>query len=208
MDKDKQPEENPVLRRLPMLDGKILVTSALSGAEYHLNRLNEIFEIAESRWRLSPDFDHGEILTDAQTNEILWRLRSFFWELVGVFDLMMQWINDSFYLGIRVDKLRWENFTEILRNNKDNDCISEIHNTLCKGWNSGWYFEVRTYRNYAHRSFLPLNSLMPRQPGRILFLLEAAIKDGPPLIIREGLPKYVEEMRNLCRKVFLLSNAK
>jgi hypothetical protein len=194
-------KQNPALRRSSLLDGGQLALSALNGAAYHLNRISEILDDAERVWWEAPDFDKGRLLTSHDINEMLWHLRSFFWELVGVFDLMLQWANERFHLGVPENKVKWRTIKSAQSAVNDPAWTTAL-NILSDAWDSAWYFDVRTYRNFAHRSFLHLESLIPRQPGKVIVALEAARENAPPCAdIRDELPKYVAAMRELGETV-------
>jgi hypothetical protein len=98
-------KRNPALCRSSLLDGSQLALSFLNGAAYHLKRISAILDEAERVWWEAPDFEKGKLLTSHEINEVLWHLRSFFWELVGVFDLILQWANERFHLGVPEDKV-------------------------------------------------------------------------------------------------------
>jgi hypothetical protein len=195
-------KHNPALCRSSLLDGSQLALSSLNGAAYHLKRLSEILDEAERVWWEAPDFEKGKLLTSHEINEVLWHLRSFFWELVGVFDLMLQWTNEHFHLGVPEDKVKWRTIKSA-QSKVNAPAWPTALNILSDARDSAWYFDVRTYRNFAHRSFLHLASLIPRQTGKIIVALEAARENAPLCAdIRDELPKYVAAMRELGGKVF------
>lgn len=183
------------------LTGTKLALSSLNGADYHLTRIVRILDKAEHTWWQNPDFDNGKFLTGEDVNEVLWHLRSFFWELVGVFDMMLQWANEHFELGLSEDKVSWKT----IRNSKSrmNPAWVETLRALTAAWDSDWYFDVRTYRNFSHRSYLVPQTVIPREPGKIIVALQAARLNAPICAdIRVELPKYVAAMRQLGGIVF------
>jgi hypothetical protein len=50
--------------------------------------------------------------------ELQWRVRSFFWELVGAWDLFQQWVNDAFALGYSEDKVSMNSIRQAFENDK------------------------------------------------------------------------------------------
>ncbi|MGH7847429.1 MAG: hypothetical protein ACREQW_19960 [Candidatus Binatia bacterium] len=116
-------------------------------------------------------------------------------------DMMLQWVNEYFELGLAEDDVSWRR----IRNaqSRTNPAWLETRQILSETWDSAWYFDVRTYRNFSHRSFLHLQTLIPREPGKIIVAMEAA-RDNAPMCadIREELPKYIEAMRLLGGRVF------
>ena len=197
---------NPSLRRTGLFSGSQLALSSLNGANYHLTRIKQILDEAERVWWSAPDFEDSQFLASRDVNEVLWHLRSFFWELIGVFDLMLQWANEHFQLGLSEDQVKWNTIRQA-QPKSNNPTWMETRRVLREAWDSAWCFDVRTYRNFSHRSFLHLTTLIPRQPGKIIVAMEAA-RDNAPMCadIRDELPKYVEAVRVLGGKVFLPSD--
>jgi hypothetical protein len=174
--------------------------SSLNGASYHLTRITQILDEAEPISWQDPDFDNGKFLSGREVNEVLWHLRSFFWKLVGAFDMMLQWVNEYFELGLAEDDVSWRR----IRNaqSRTNPAWLETRQILSETWDIAWYFDVRTYRNFSHRSFLHPQTLIPREPGKIIVAMEAACDNAPMRAdIREELPKYTEAMRLLGGRV-------
>lgn len=195
---------NPQLRRKASLSGDQLALSSLNGASYHLAKITQILDQAEAVWSRDPDRQNRQLLTPKAVNEILWHLRSFFWELVGAFDLMLQWSNEHFQLELSEANVEWRTVQDATSSSEHPSWI-KVRQTLRDAWRSDWYFDVRTYRNFSHRSFLTLTTLTPTDPSqRIIVAMEAARENAPMCAdIRNELPQFVEAMRALGARVFL-----
>lgn len=190
---------HPMMRRLPILDGRTLAASALTGATYHLHQitglLNSAGELAEA-WTGE---EHPTFLSQSQINQVHWHLRSFFWELVGAFDLALQWANDRFQLGLEEHNVMWR----LIPGDAgiDQHEWDRVHSCLINVWDSEWYFEVRTFRNFSHRSFLTTTALIPKR-GKPQLMLEPAREGQCYEDIRDHLPKYLDAMRQLSGQIF------
>jgi hypothetical protein len=60
-------------------------------------------------------------------------------------------VNKTFQLGIDEKDVNWDTVCNLAKNKHK---WSEIFDMLKAVWDSEWYFEVRGYRNFAHRAFL------------------------------------------------------
>jgi hypothetical protein len=195
---------NPALRRAASLSGSQLALSSLNGASYHLAKITRTLELAEAAWRADPDRENRPPLAPKEVNEVLWHLRSFFWELVGVFDLMLQWSNEHFQLGLSEGDVAWKTVRDATSSSGHPSWI-KVRQVLRDAWDSDWHFDVRTYRNFSHRSFLRLQMLTSTDPSRrIIVALDAARENAPMCAdIRDEFPKFVEATRALGARVFL-----
>lgn len=198
-------KEHPMLRRLPVLDGRTLAASAHTGAAYHLHQITQLLNSAGRIAEAWTGDDHPPFLTQVEVNQVHWHLRSYFWELVGVFDLVLQWANDRFQLGVEESRVKWGSMRTVA--GVDQSEWSRVHLLLTEAWNSEWYFETRTYRNFSHRSFLATTALIPKH-GRPHLMLEPA-RDGQYYEdIRDHLPKYLSAMKLLSAQVFAVPDYK
>jgi hypothetical protein len=190
-----------MMKRLGVLDGTALALSAFNGASYHLDRITEVINRAEERAVEAADgVNHPLFLNATEVNEVHWQVRSFFWELVGAFDMMLQWVNERFYLGLEEGQVTWARIPT--RADKDQVEWDRVRKILEIAWDSEWYFEVRTYRNFSHRSFLMLTSLVPTR-GRPQLFLEHA-REGQPYYedVRVHLKRYLVAVQSLGADVF------
>lgn len=193
-------QSHKMMRRLSVLDGSTLAHSALTGATYHLDQINQLLKTATEAIKDWTGNEHPPFMNQDQINQIHWHLRSFFWELVGVFDLMLQWANESFQLGLDEHRVTWSTLPE--QSGINQDVWTRLRSVLSDAWESEWYFEVRTYRNFAHRSFLHLTAIVPKR-GNPELMLEHA-REGQVYYedVRKHLPKYLDAMRRLGEEVF------
>ncbi|MNR16198.1 hypothetical protein D3C85_1327850 [compost metagenome] len=196
-------KENPALRRSAALTGSQLALSSLTGARYHLATITRILDTVETGWRSASDRENRPPFAARQSDELHWHLRSFFWELVGVFDLMLQWSNEHFKLKLSEDRVSWKTVQDAT-SSIGHPSWPTVRQALRDAWDSEWYFDVRTYRNFSHRSFLRLQALVPTDPSeRVLVAIDAARENAPMCAdVRDELPRFVEAMRELGASVF------
>jgi hypothetical protein len=140
-------------------------------------------------------------LNPTETNRVHWLLRSYFWELVGAFDMMLQWANDRFARGIPEHDVRWAKMPKTAM--PEPKVWERVRAALKAAWDSEWFFEVRTYRNFSHRSFLHLTALIPKKGGKPQVMLEHA-RTGQKYYedLRIQLPKYLDATRALGAILF------
>jgi hypothetical protein len=193
---------HPALGHLSLTKGDEIAFVAFKGATYHLSFIKHILNNAEKQIGVDSSESPESFISQKELTELLWHLRSFFWELTGSFDLMLQWVNDRFALGIREDQLLWRNIPELA--GKDQNIWNRVHQSLEDAWNSEWLFEIRMYRNYAHRSFFQIISVINREKGEAQVFLPLAREGQHCCVdIREHLKKYLEEMLKLGAMVFV-----
>lgn len=173
---------------------------AIKGAYVHLRAIQRLLKHV-------PPQAHGAVeyaspLSDPVVMEqIMWRTRAFFWELVGAFDMFLQWANDHFVLGLAGDKVMWAAMPT--SSSRDQAGWTAMRKLLEDGYNSEWYYEVRMYRNFAHRSILPMKSIIPKIPGETQVFLPHARKGQSHYDdIRTQLNSYIEQMLALGRRLF------
>lgn len=191
-------KEHPELRRLAVQSGATLARFALKGAEVNLSAITKLL----TRDPETPRKEYESPLDNPRVvDELLWRTRAFFWELVGAFDMFLQWANDHFQLGLSEGDVKWSKMPNT--SPVDQGEWSKMRAALENAYNSEWYFEIRTYRNYAHRSVLHVQALVPKTSGEAQVFLPHARRDQP---YYEHLPiqmrGYLEHMRLLARELF------
>ena len=192
-------EQHPELRRLPLQSGATLARFAIRGAEVHLTAITELLnhndpEDAQVHYA-SP------VNNAAVVDALLWRTRAFFWELVGAFDMFLQWANEQFRLGRAEGEVRWGKMPST--SSADNDGWIKMRAVLETAYNSDWYFEVRNYRNYAHRSIIHVTALVPKNsdPTQV-FLPHARVGQSHYEDLRVQLKSYLDQMFLLGQQLF------
>jgi len=202
--------------KLPVVQLDKSAHSAFVGAKYHISKIEEMMHRPGMQSMISDYMNDADIEENLKremqcdVNIFFWHLRAFFWELVATFDTMLQWANERYGLGIAEEKVRWETIRQnASRATKDPGEWGNRYASLENVWNSAWYFEVRNYRNFAHRAFLFVESAHREQEtnGRVQHELVfahliPAQKEQPFLDMREQLLSYLEQMRQLGEAIF------
>jgi hypothetical protein len=132
-----------------------------------------------------------------EVNSLHRHLRSFLWELVASFDTILQWANQEYRLGLEEHAVR---FSKLPTTAGKNQGEWDRRYALLEGvWNSDWYFEVRAYRNFAHRAFENVQAAIVREAGgdRALVVHLFPVRKGQReyVPIQEHLSAYLENMR-------------
>ncbi len=201
---------------LPVMRLDTFAHSAFSGASYHLDQIREIIQkpgmqTMPSDYRDNPSLDKElkrQLQVDA--NLFFWHLRAFFWELVASFDTMLQWANQRYELEIPEHDVRWTTIRQKANSStRDPTEWRAKYIALSNAWNSAWYFEVRNYRNFAHRAFLFTENWYQQheEQGKSEYRLSGIqlipVRQGQPFVdIMEQLSNYLEEMRRLGAALF------
>jgi hypothetical protein len=174
------------------VDRHQLAYSAVLGAENALARIEEIVT------------KHSHVsMTHEQFIELQWRVRSFFWELVGAWDLFQQWVNDT-YLRYDEDKVSMNSIRQAIENGKGSGPgWKEVSELLLAAFESDWHFEIRTYRNYGHRSYFQMTNMIQQNTGRNSLFLPCARKGQNSQFkgIVPHLKYYIERMREIGQKI-------
>lgn len=185
---------HPAIKHKQFANTDELAHIALIGGRYHLECI---------RYLLKPDTKTRIALsTPDQVNRFHWHLRSLYWELVGVWDLLLQWSNAYFDFSKAAGEVRWPLPKRAKRHQKE---WERIYKELETAYDSDWLYEIRMYRNHAHRSFVNGSRLPPTYPdGRETLVILEPVRDGQPECsdVREQLLCYVDNMHLLCRKIF------
>ena len=200
------------LQLLPVHDLEESALTSFNGAHYHLDALRSLLgkPALQILWKddskISPD-EHSSL--QAQVNEFHWHIRGFFWELVSAFDAMLHWSNTRFGLQLREQDVRWKKVA-LASATIDADVWAQKKMTLQSAWESNWFFEVRQYRNFAHRSFLILQAEYgphqddPHGPHRLKFmwLMPARVGQTPVFDVITHISDYIREMGLIGEKLF------
>ncbi|WP_343727816.1 hypothetical protein [Burkholderia seminalis] len=175
----------------------------------------ESAEIAQARWEDHHDFaasayraanNHlnvieailGKRYDEQDSHELLSRLRSFFWELYGVWDLLHAWANIHYKLGLTGSEI---SPGKVQKKMKDNPQCAQAYAIVDEAVNSEWFFEVRTYRNYAHRSYMRAESIVALDDNSASTFLVRA-REGQGLVpMQEQLKQYLLAMGEVGKKI-------
>jgi hypothetical protein len=170
-------EIHPDLKSAPGVDAHHLARVSISGAEGALARITEILARRDGE----PD-----------VNALQWQLRSFFWELCGAWDLFQQWVNTAFQLGYAEEKVA---MTVIRQATSDVAGWDEAKAILATAFDSDWHFEVRAYRNSAHRSYFRMMEIHLQQKG-VKWLNLPAARLGQSNHFEGMVPQLAEYVRH------------
>ncbi len=213
MDKHKPHKRLSIVPAMDLADNALC---AFRGAEYHLFKMQENLDNPILNrflaWRC------GEQVDDKTAEKLKnyglkydWHLRGFFWELVAAFETILQWANQRYQLGLIEKQVHWENGIEkkkvvgIYQSEWDNK-----YQLLKIAWDSEWYFEVRMYRNFPHRTFhfiqhdvTPIENTNPvKYKINITSIPPARDRQQECIELMDQLQGYLEEMRKLGENIF------
>ncbi|ELA6779204.1 hypothetical protein RB979_001424 [Vibrio alginolyticus] len=188
---------SPALKNLPDIDSWISIDVAIRGAQYHFIHIKRLLDM----------FDTGA--TKISVSQMNWLIRGFFWELVGAFDLILQWVNKRFQLEVESNKTRkWETidvgrvqWSRVKRSRAKiaPDLWNNVIQYLIQVWESEWYFEVRTYRNYAHKSLFEMTEFTRTDgKGNSQWFISLAREGQGYDDLRILLPSYIAEFERLA----------
>ena len=197
-------------RIFPAMDLADHTYFAFNGAAYHLNRVKELLNSAgmQTLWTEDTTLDERtRAERQGEVNLFHQHLRAFLWELVATFDTMLQWANQRYELGVPEKDVKWSKIQKKAKDAKKDQADWEKKYLLLESaWDSDWYFEVRGYRNFAHRAFLNVQAAIVKESDRDR--LEIAhlfpIREGQRefVLLQEQLSIYSENMRQLGAAVF------
>ncbi|MDE2060622.1 MAG: hypothetical protein KGJ27_13020, partial [candidate division NC10 bacterium] len=125
----------------------------------------------------------------------------------ATFDTMLQWVNQRYDLGIPEKDVEWLKIQDKAKKaKKDRAELDKKYLILESAWNSNWYFEVRGYRNFAHRTFLNVQAAIVKEPegDRLQIAHLFPVREGQRgfVPIQEQLSIYLENMQQLGAAVF------
>lgn len=202
--------QQSALKIAPVHDLADSALTAFQGARYHLDALKTSLEKPgmQTLWKESSDLSADERRSNQNTlNAFHWHLRAFFWELVGAFDATLLWANARFGLGSPERNVKWGTVRESPASINADKWLDKKA-VLENAWESDWFFEVREYRNFAHRSFLLIQAeYMPSKSGGLnelhfITLLPARVGQAPVRDLIDHLSEYHERMRELGERIF------
>ena len=152
--------KTPALTRVPAMKLPEEVRFALNSASRHLQRLSHVLdtkipEILRDASRSGGGWVSGiprvrqEAIPEAESE-----IRSFLWELVHSFDLLLQHVNQDLALGLAEDKVTWATISGTAT--KQQKSSPELIALRSINGGASWFEEMKEYRNFAHRGQLML----------------------------------------------------
>ncbi|MFM0515138.1 hypothetical protein [Paraburkholderia sp. RL17-373-BIF-A] len=133
--------------------------------------------------------------------ELYARIRAFFWELMAAYDLMHVWANSFYHLEVKPKRLRPE---EVQSKMKGEPRCANAYAVLSEAENSAWLFEARTYRNYAHRSYVEAQQLVVQRDNSAFTQLLPSRKgqtEKGMKLIEPQLREYLSAMDQVGKKL-------
>lgn len=192
---------------LPMMELKNFAYTSWRGATYHQHKVHQLLNSPglQTMWQEDKGLDtKNQQRMQDQINVFHWHIRAFFWELDAAFDTMLVWCNQKYQLNIAEKNVTWKEVST--RSSAQADWLQKLA-ILQTAYDSEWFYEVRQYRNFAHRAYLFGHSEFDHHydqspPTFVGFRLSPA-REGQMLIELEGqLSNYVKEMRDVLDAVF------
>lgn len=197
----------------PVIELDSLAKCCLLGAQYHLEKIIELHNQFGMQTLNDSDFPIDKQKQESaqiKINQFHWHIRAFFWELVASFDTILQWVNQEYELSLHEKDVNWCKIKK--RNSKNNlfqvDWLKK-RSILKKEWHSDWFYEMRLYRNFAHRSFQFIQSEFDSDYGKTpptlkkTWLSPAREGQSDYVDIISHLTDYLERMRGLPNKIFI-----
>ncbi len=203
-------EEHQHYRLFPAMKLDVHALIAFKGAEYHLWKVRELYRLPciQRMWRNDESLD-PKIKRQLQTNANMfhWHIRAFFWELTALFDTILNWANQRYGFGFEERKVTWGNVRDASANSRPSEW-AEKQAMLESAYSSDWFYEVRKYRNFAHRGFIFINTTYDghfnkAEPTLIMLSLPSVReyqRECQDMI--EQISEYLERMRELGESVF------
>jgi len=203
-------KEHQNYRLFPAMKLDVLCLIAYKGAEYHLSMVKKLYELPciQMMWKNDDSLD-PETKKQLRTNVNMfhWHIRAFFWELTAVFDTILNWANQRYSFGLEERNVTWGNVCDASASNHPQEW-DKTQIVLKSAYNSKWFYEVRKYRNFAHRGFLYINSIYDghfdiSEPTLAMVSL-TPVREGQRECqeMTEQLSGYLEGMRGLGERVF------
>lgn len=180
---------------------------AFSNAAEHLRRIRELLASPgmQTLWEEDKTLDdRTRAERQDEVNSFHRHLRSFLWELVASFDTMLQWANQAYQLGVQEHLVHFPRLPTTAGKNQGE---WDRQYALLEGvYNSDWYFDVRAYRNFAHRAFGNVQTAIVKEAGgdRALIAHLFPVRKGQHeyVPIQEHLSSYLENVRRLGLALF------
>jgi hypothetical protein len=195
---------------VPVSDLASTVQFALSGARYHLRKTLSIFDSPALQRRYDDDLHLSEsqrVERATEVNRFLWHLRAYFWELTAVFDHLLQWACQTHELRakdlpIAEHEVTWSKLKDAEAHRHVEQWERE-QDQLGKAYCSGWFFEVRQYRNLAHRDtiFMEWEYDELRNLNPDAAFLPAAREGQAYVPLRQHLTSYLARMRSVVTDI-------
>jgi len=209
----EKPDHKPhdALSILPVMNLYDYTLAAYRGSQYHLSVIDSILskpEFAKFLVDKNSFTEEEKYNFHREENILIWHIRAFFWELISTFDIMLEWANQKYSLGIPVDKVRWNTIRKASLNiGADHDKWLEKYSLLSAAYDSDWFYEIKRYRNFAHRSFLGVQIEVDTDYGRsepkihMVSLLPAREGQTNSDYLIECLKGYLQHAADLIRGV-------
>ena len=196
-------EFHHLYRIFPAMDLVDHAGLAFGNAHEHLGRIIDLLKTTgmQTLWEEDRTLDgRSKAERRAEVNAFHRHLRSFLWELVASFDTILQWASQEYQLGVDEHLVTFTALpTTAGRNQQEWDKKRAL---LEQAWNSAWYFEVRAYRNFAHRAFANVLAVIVREPAgdRAIHVDLLPVRKGQPehVPIQDHLTSYLEKMQQHC----------
>jgi hypothetical protein len=153
------PAKNPKLTRVPAMKVPDELRFAINSAARRLGQLSHILDIeipeilrdasrAGQGWEAGIPRVQQESIPNVESD-----IRSFLWELVHAFDLLMQHINQNLGLGLAEHGVTWGSLdsaaTRLNVSSAELSALRSLNGTP-------WFEELKEYRNFSHRGQLML----------------------------------------------------
>jgi hypothetical protein len=193
---------SPELQRLPEAAPGELSYVAFAGATFHLEQIEELLSKGIARpYDPATETESEGIARELRTRKFSWHLRGFFWELLGAFDLMLMWANDHFALRVAERDVKSIESLAQQTPSRNESAWPSVLRILRAASDSEWLFEIRTYRNFAHRSFMGIVAVIGKEGEDTTLLPRARVGQVVPHVAEE-MRRYLNEMRSLGAAVF------
>ncbi|MDN7683442.1 hypothetical protein [Burkholderia cenocepacia] len=159
----------------------------IRGAEMHLDAVRMI--IARTR--------------SVALDELTWRTRSVFWELIGAWDLFLMWATERHDLRMKGRRLRHHEvaINNVFLSTSSDQAWPGIRQILYETVESPWFFELREYRNFAHKWVIGSEELIVQKTATTHYMLPLARVGQDRLDFYTQLDLYVEQMIALGAKL-------
>ena len=194
-------QPHPALRRLPVLRDADLASSALNAAVHHLQLVNEIYSSVNARWSSASDRT-SVALYPTESNMIIWHTRGFFWELYSVSDLIQQWCNHAFELGLKEEQVTWASLAKVKGPKAKRAEWKGMRSLIQSFLDDAVFFEIKQYRHFSHRSILTFQAAISSNFGLVGVKLEPARIGQLHRELRQQLNEYVEFMKRFGGAAF------
>lgn len=205
-------EKHKLFRILPVFDLASHAYAAVAGARYHYQRMQQLVRCPgwQTIWQNDTALDvESKNRRQGDVNAFMWELRAFFWELHAGFEMLLQWANQRYELGIDEDKVDWKGVTgKATKANKDQSEWTSKFAILRVAYDSGWHYDIRQYRNFvAHRAFHFVQGEYDGHYGKSeptfkrVWLVPTREGQDPGPDILAAIPVYIDKMQALLNDI-------